>query len=330
MGNRLVEGVALPRRATPPEWVCPDHRRPLEPRHERLVCPSDHSWPVRGGIARFVPDGSYASAFGTQWKRYPRTQLDSHSGLPISEERLRRCIGEQLWAELRELDVLEVGCGAGRFTEPLLYTEARVTSVDLSEAVEVNAANFPTSPQHRVAQADAQRLPFVPGQFDVVLCLGVVQHTPDTEKTLAALAEHVRPGGHLVVDHYVRTWRWYTRTAPLVRQVLKRLPPEKGLVATELLVDVFRPLHQRVRGTAGRVLLNRVSPVTVYDDVYPQLGENLLREWALLDTHDMLTDWYKHRRSVEEVRGALERLGLVEIWVAPGGNGVEARARRPA
>jgi 2-polyprenyl-3-methyl-5-hydroxy-6-metoxy-1,4-benzoquinol methylase len=285
-------------------------------------------WSEHDGIPRFVPGGSYASAFGTQWKRYPRTQLDSFSGLPLSEDRARRCIGEHLWSQLDSLDVLEVGCGAGRFTEPLLRQGARVTSVDLSEAVEVNAANFPPSTRHRVAQADAQQLPFVPGQFDVVFCLGVVQHTPDPEATIAALAEQVRQGGHLVVDHYVRTWRWYTRTAPLFRQVLKRLPPDRGLQATERLVEVFRPLHQRVHGRSGKVLLNRVSPVTVYDDVYPQLGEDLLQEWALLDTHDMLTDWYKHRRSVDEVRSALESAGLVDVWAALGGNGVEARGRK--
>lgn len=284
---------------------------------------------MRDGIPRFVRGGSYAQAFGSQWKRYPRTQLDSHTGIPISEDRARRCIGERLWAQLSDLDVLEVGCGAGRFTEPLLREGSRVTSVDLSDAVEVNAANFPPSPRHRVAQADAQQLPFIPGQFDMVFCLGVVQHTPSPEATLAALAAHVRPGGHLVVDHYARTWRWYTRTAPLFRQVLKRLPPDRGLSATERLVDVFRPLHQRVRSRRATVLLNRVSPVTVYDDVYPELTDDLLREWALLDTHDMLTDWYKHRRSVSEVRSALASLGLLDVEAAAGGNGVEARGRKP-
>jgi hypothetical protein len=66
-----------------------------------------------------------------------------------------------------------------------------------------------------------------------------------------------------------------------------------------------------------------------YHYAYPQLGEGLLRSWAVLDTHDALTDYYKHTRTPEEIAAALRSLGLSEISVSCGGNGVEARARKP-
>ena len=65
-----------------------------------------------------------------------------YTGIPISRTRLRRCLGEAVWKRLAGLDVLECDCGAGRFTEVLLDDGARVTSVDLSEAVDANAENF--------------------------------------------------------------------------------------------------------------------------------------------------------------------------------------------
>ena len=73
----------------------------------------------------------------------------------------------------------------------------------------------------------------------------------------------------------------------------------------------------------------RISPVVDYQDAYPELGQKLLREWALLDTHDTLTDVYKHMRSKEEIEDHLKRCGMVDLEVYYGGNGVEARARKP-
>jgi hypothetical protein len=53
-------------------------------------------------------------------------------------------------------------------------------------------------------------------------------------------------------------------------------------------------------------------------------------EWMLLDTHDAMTDVYKHRRTAREIRRVLEGLGAEDIHVAHGGNGVEASCRKPA
>jgi 2-polyprenyl-3-methyl-5-hydroxy-6-metoxy-1,4-benzoquinol methylase len=281
------------------------------------------------GIPRFVPAKTYADHFGEQWKRYRQTQLDSYTGIPISRTRLRRCLGEEVWKRLAGLDVLECGCGAGRFTEVLLDEGARVTSVDLSEAVDANAENFPLSPMHRIAQADIMALPFAAQQFDVVVCIGVVQHTPAPEETIERLYGQVRPGGCLVIDHYTYEIAWYTKTAPLFRTVLKRLPPETSMRVTERLVDLALPMHKRVAGSRLRSVLFRLSPILTHYQTYPELSDELQRQWALLDTHDSLTDYFKHFRTRGQIRGLLERLGLDEIWCEYGGNGVEARGRRP-
>jgi SAM-dependent methyltransferase len=284
----------------------------------------------RGGIPRFVDGGTYSDAFGAQWKRYRRTQLDSHTGTTLSSDRTRSVLGGELYGGLVGSDVLEVGCGAGRFTEVLLAQGARVTSVDLSPAVEANLQNFAQDARHRIAQADALRLPFEPQQYDVVFCLGVVQHTPSPEATIAALYEHVRPGGWLAFDHYRHRLRWWLSTAPAFRAVLKRLPADRGLRLTDTLVSVLFPVHRAIgpAGLPGRVL-RRISPVQTYYHAFPELSEELQREWAFLDTHDVLTDWYKHFRTPLQIATTLARLGLVDRHVCAAGNGIEARGRRP-
>jgi SAM-dependent methyltransferase len=314
-----------------PEWYCLTHRTQITEQEDVLVCRYGHTFPRANGIPRFVGNSNYADAFGAQWKKYRLTQLDSYTGMTISENRARRCIGEELWNELTGKQVLECGCGAGRFTEVLLAEGACVTSIDLSEAVDANQENFPQNKTHRIAQADILRLPFAPQQFDMVFCIGVIQHTPNPEETIVGLYQHVKPGGTLVIDHYTHNLSWYTKCAPLFRRYFRRLSPEKGINYTERLVNAVWPLHRIARHFyPAQILLSRVSPVLCYYRAYPNLREELQVEWAFLDTHDSLTDWYNHFRTQGQIRLKLEQLGMVRIWCELGGNGVEARGQRPA
>jgi 2-polyprenyl-3-methyl-5-hydroxy-6-metoxy-1,4-benzoquinol methylase len=313
-----------------PAWHCPYHKKLLSEQDDMLCCPEGHGFLRRNHIPRFVSSSHYADAFGEQWKRYRLTQLDSYTKTTISKDRLHRCLGEPLWTSLEGKHVLECGCGAGRFTELLLERGASVTSVDLSDAVEANIKNCPLSSKHRISQADITSLPFAAQEFDVVLCLGVVQHTPSPEKTLNCLYDQVKPGGALVIDHYTWSLSWCTKTAPLIRQFAKRMRPENGIKLTEILVKVFYPLHLATRHIRlGQMVLSRISPVQFYGHAFHELSESLLREWALLDTHDSLTDWYKHFRTKGQILRTLTSLGLERIWCEYGGNGVEARGYRP-
>ena len=196
-------GVIGQRYPTPERWprfVCPLHSFPLEEHGETLECPASHHFPVVGSIPTLAwqMTADYAAAFGAQWLRYRMTLLSLAS--PISADQLRRCVGEKLWSTLPGMTVLECGCGAGRFTEILLWRGARVMSVDLSVAVEANRDNFPISERHRILPGDLTHLPFEDGQFDAVICLGVFQHTPSPETSIAALYKHVSHGGTLVIE----------------------------------------------------------------------------------------------------------------------------------
>lgn len=325
----------------PPELRCPKHLARLSPgggnrRVEDgtfLACPLGCRIPVVNGIPRFVDSSNYAAGFGLQWNAFRKTQLDSYTGSTISRDRLTRCVGGSLEV-LRGQDVLEVGCGAGRFTELMLEAGARVFACDLSQAVEANYDNCHHWPDYFVCQADARRLPVEPHSFDFVVCLGVIQHTPDSEETIRALAGYVRPGGTLVIDHYSHGYprNFLQRN---LRRLLVRLPAGVAKPLALGLARALLPLHRLMwKNPRGlwrlRAPLLRHSPLIDYSDLYPQLGEQLLAQWSLLDTHDSLTDRYKHLRTTEEIEACLRSCGLVEVEVSYGGNGVEARGRMPA
>lgn len=281
---------------------------------------------VKEGIPRFVPEKNYASTFGDQWHYFPKTQLDSYTKVPISENRLRRCLGEDLWMNLENKKILEVGCGAGRFTEILLKKKAKVFSIDLSNAVEVNANNFPVDENHYIFQADILNLPFEMQQFDIVICLGVLQHTPDPSQTIRCLVDQLKINGYLVIDQYIFN-RSYWSMRLIYRQIFKRLPSNLSFRVLKILSFLFLPMHQICKNSRIlSLILNRFSPfVTYYRDI-PLLNDQLQKEWALLDTFDSLTDWYKNFGTQESLRKHLESSGLTVQRCELGGNGIEARA----
>ena len=206
-------------------------------------------------------------------------------------------MGIDLFNSLKDKSVLEAGCGAGRFTEILLNQGAYVSSFDISNAVDANVINFPINEKHRIFQADINNLPFQDEQYDVVFCMGVIQHTPNPEETITNLFKQVKPGGWLVIDHYTYRLSHYTKTTELFRFFLKRMEPQKGLKATERITNFFFPVHKAVRKFYPlQALVSRISPVHSYYFAYPQLSHEDQYKWALLDTHDSLTDWYKHFR----------------------------------
>ena len=300
----------------------------------QLESTSGNRYPIISGIPRFVDAENYSVDFGSQWNMFPKTQLDSFSGIDVSEARLARCLQGNL-AGLKGKLILEAGSGAGRFTEILLKHGAIVHSFDFSNAVEANANNNGGNENLVLVQADIRKIPFIKASYDYVICLGVLQHTPSPEQSINSLWEMVCPGGALVIDHY--PWKWRIVLPPpfgealaIYRLINLRLPRKVRFKFVKSLVDFWFPIHWRFRDSGFmQRILRRISPVLFY---YPHIklrDRQMYYEWALLDTHDGTTDFYKHRRTVREIKKIIEKIGATNIVVSPGGNGVEAFCRKP-
>jgi SAM-dependent methyltransferase len=299
-----------------------------------LISKSGLLYRIVNGIPRFVDPENYSADFGSQWNMFPKTQLDSFSGIDVSEVRLARCMQGNL-TSLKGKLVLEAGSGAGRFTEILLKHGAVVHSFDFSNAVEANAKNNGENENLVLVQADIRKIPFIKASYDYVICLGVLQHTPSPEQSINCLWEMVCPGGALVIDHY--PWKLRIVLPPplgealaLYRLINLRLPRKLRFKFVKSLVNFWFPIHWRFKDSAFmQRILRRISPVLFYYPHIKLLDRQMYYEWALLDTHDGTTDFYKHRRTVSEVRKIIEKIGAMDIVVSPGGNGVEAFCRKP-
>jgi len=120
---------------------------------------------IRNFIPRFVKSDSYNACFGMEWNLFRRTQFDRFNGTTISAKRFYAVTG---WSpdELRGQRILEVGCGAGRFSQVMLDAGAEVWSFDYSSAVDACRANNGPHPKHSIFQADIYSPPFKADYFE--------------------------------------------------------------------------------------------------------------------------------------------------------------------
>jgi SAM-dependent methyltransferase len=226
--------------------------------------------------------------------------------------------------------ILEAGSGAGRFTEILLQTGARVFSFDLSSAVESNRDNNGGSHGLTLFQASIFEIPLARHAFDKVICLGVIQHTPDPERAFKSLASHVRPGGEIVVDAYAAGLRNRLQWKYLLRPLTKRMEKRRLYRACAAVVHAILPLDlalQRHLGSwAGRLFPIASCSATT-------LPYALNKEWSILDTFDYYSPAHDHPQSIETVERWFRETGLEVKFIGhiPAGNrsGFVARGFRP-
>ena len=291
----------------------------------RLVCGRcSASFRILGGIPRFVSDEEYAGSFGFQWNQFRKTQLDSHTGLPLSSDRLFQ--GTQWPRAMKGCLLLEAGSGAGRFTEVLLQTGAAVFSFDLSNAVEANAKNNGHMSNLNLFQGSIYEIPVREGIFDKVFCMGMLQHTPDPERSFLGLVRFLKPGGEIAVDVYACNLRSLLSWKYVLRPITTRMNKDSLFRCVQRAVKVLLPMAIFLRRIGGRWGA-RLMPILQYS--HWGLPYELNREWATLDTFDMYSPAHDHPRSLAEVRRWFDSAGLENTVVKYGPNGIVARGRRP-
>ena len=292
-------------------------------------------YPVINGVPRFCQPSNYSDSFGYQWNLFERTQLDVHSGSDLSQQRFY-C--ETNWdpQELSHCSVLEVGSGAGRFSEVFLRTTTGVLhSVDYSSAVDSNRRNnIAYGERLQLAQASIYELPFPDNSFDKVFCLGVLQHTPSFSDSVMALIRKARVGGEIVVDFYpIKGWYTKLHSKYLLRPLTKRLPKPLLLKLIRLNIRWMLALFDLL--CALRLdALTRFIPITDVRGFPRTLSASQRREWAVMDTFDAFSPEYDHPQLVQDVARMFTSGGCEVIHAGqvsyPAGSSMVVRAIKQA
>jgi len=290
-----------------------------------LKCPKcNESYEIINFIPRFVPLKNYAEGFGLEWTLHAHTQYDSYTGVNISEKRF---FEETKWQrDMSGQLILEVGSGGGRFTEQAASTGAIIVSIDYSQAVDSNYKFNGHKDNVIIAQGDIYNLPVKYGYFDKVLCIGVIQHTPNPKKSFIELPKYLKSGGSIVVDIYANKGILKLfNTKYWIRPITKRMNPDKLYTRCKNYVEFMWPLSKFINKIPyiGKNI-NWALLIADYRGRY-NLSENLLKEWAVLDTFDMLSPAHDSPQSLNTIKGWFREANLDNVEVVYGYNGIEGR-----
>lgn len=285
--------------------INPSNNSPLCSSGINLTDSEGNVFPIVNGVARIANLDNYTKNFGIQWNKFDRTQLDGEiDGLALSQERF---FAESGWTpdHLYGKDILEVGSGAGRFSRVVLaHTQARLYSVDYSDAVSANFKNNGSIAPDRfhLFQASIYELPFADNTFDKVFCFGVLQHTPDFESSIKALITKAKPGGEVVVDFYpIRGWWTKFHAKYIFRPWTKRMHHERLFAIIESNVD-WLISASRLLSKIGLHFLTRLLPLVDLSIMPPVgLNEAQFRERVVLDTFDMFSPEHDHPQRIKDV-----------------------------
>jgi SAM-dependent methyltransferase len=281
-----------------------------------LRCEScGRSVPIRNGIPRVVQSEDYASAFGLEWTKWPRAQLDSATGLDESRKALQNAFTFPL-SELAGKLVLDVGCGTGRFSEIALEEGAEVVCVDMTRAIDVAKDNLHRFDRAHFIQADIFSLPLKPA-FDVVFSLGVLHHTPDPPKAFSEIVKLVKPGGVISIRVYAAYNKAYISVTEFYRRFTKRLSSSVLFRLCYLAIPLY---YVNKVPAIGPFITRLLLPVSVRPPTHA---------WRVCNTFDLYSPEYQFFYTHAEVNDWLIDAGLERVRVVDPEGGVCFEGWRP-
>lgn len=296
------------------DLINPSNGSVLKKEQEVFIDTNGNRFPLVDGAVRIVQDSNYTDSFGYQWNKFQKTQIDrEHKQFSLSKERF---FAQTQWdkEDLSGKNVLEVGSGAGRFSQIVLdFTKATLYSVDYSDAV---SANYKNNGHHgdrfHLFQASVYEMPFPDNSFDKVFCFGVLQHTPDFKRSVQSLIAKAKPGGEVIVDFYpIRGWWTKIHAKYIFRPLTKRMSHEKLLGMIEKNTSWVMKLNFFFDKIGIGKLVNRFLPICDIKGTLPHnLSKDELKEWVVLDTFDMFSPQHDHPQTITTVKKWFEEFGV--------------------
>ncbi len=196
---------------------------------------------------------------------------------------------------------LDAACGFGRHLYyAAQYGARRVVGMDFSNAIFTARATNRDFANVSLAKGDIYSLPFKPGSFDFIYCLGAIHHLPDPERGFRALLSCLKPGAPVFIWVYSTKRVFINFVTESARRITHRIPHRAlkricfvfALLDYMLFIKPYKmlrkfPLIERI--ALSRIKLYAKFPFSVcYADWFDRFsapirhyfGEEELREWA--------------------------------------------------
>lgn len=115
---------------------------------------------------------------------------------------IRSMIVREMLGMQSGVNILDIGCGDGSLSIPLLNQNNNLTMLDLSSRMlEIAKSRIPNEYQNKVQLINSPIHEFKPSVlYDIVLCIGVLAHVPSIESTIIEIAKCMKPKGLAIIE----------------------------------------------------------------------------------------------------------------------------------
>ena len=164
----------------------------------------------------------------------------------------------------KKLTLLDVGCGGGLIAEPMTRLGAKVTGIDASEK-NINVAKFHAEQMNLKINYLCATPENLNEQFDVILCLEIIEHVADVDLFIKSCAKLLKKDGIIFFATLNRTAKSFLFAIVGAEYILNWLP--KG---THDWNKFLKP--SEIIGTASKYQLTLKETVGFKFNI-------ILREW---------------------------------------------------
>lgn len=257
-----------------------------------------------------IDTSEYTKNFGKQWRDFSKTQVDEFNNFSISKNLLENITFNEV-KNFQNKIILEVGCGSGRFTQYLSKYASLLVINDMSDAIFYN--HYKLKKNVISIKSDFKKILALNFKFDIIICRGVLQHTPDPLKSIKYLHDLSKKKGTLYFDIYRKPKLQFLNSKYIWRKILKNCSYDKMKGFLFNNIDYILNIR-RFFNKIFRINLNLIwdyfLPIYDYKDKLP-LNNSQLRDWAILDTLDGLVTKYDIPKSYSEIQKFLIKHNIV-------------------
>jgi len=144
---------------------------------------------------------------------------------------------------IKELNVLDIGCGGGILTESMAKQGANITGIDMSrESIEIATQhayennleiNYFLNNAEEFSKKNLDK-------FDLITCMELLEHVPNPLSIIEASKKMIKPGGHIIFSTINRNIKSYIFAILVGENLLNLLPKgthryEKFITPSELV-----------------------------------------------------------------------------------------------
>ena len=253
-------------------------------------------------------DPATVESFGDEWDKFDQ----------FTKEEIKNA-GDQYFdivpASLltQNTQALDLGCGSGRWTRYLAAKVGSIEAIDPNHAITKVAELNSDLKNVRFTQAGVGDIPFQDNSFDLIMCLGVLHHVPNTAEAIKTATSKLKSGGHFLLYLYYALdgrgplYRALFNCSTLFRRVISKMPGGVKRFTCDLIsVFVYMPfvIIARILKAIGMDIYKKI-PLSYYCDK----SFNIIRNDAL----DRFGTPLEQRFRKIEITKMMEAAGMVDL-----------------